>query len=168
MIFGNTAFSNAFAMPTEADTANLKEGQTLREWCFEKEVQQGKNIVDAVASVENLDLFVWSTLSHAAKWSKGKYKGVYHFDSKAAVVDYMNSSYPELAKKTSFLQMGLFITNWKWGQAAVPWEKVCPFMIDACAFANTRRNRMGQCCSEFQGVGMSQFRLLFPPMLETL
>lgn len=125
MIFGNTAFSNAFAMPTKADLAKLKEGQTLREWCFEKEVEQGKNIMDAVASVDSLDLFIWSTLSNASKWSNGKYKGVYHFDSKAVVVEYLKSVYPEVAKKTSFLQMGLFVTNWKWGQAAVPWEKVC-------------------------------------------
>jgi len=68
-------------------------------------------------------LFIWSTLSHTKKWSKGKYTGVYHFDSKAAVVDYINEQIPELAKKMSLLQMGLFLTNWKWGQAAVPWEK---------------------------------------------
>ena len=100
VIFGNTAFPNAFAMPTEADISKLKEGQTLREWCFETEVRQGKNISDAVASVNNLDLFVWSTLSDATKWSGGKYKGVYHFDSKAVVVDYIKDVYPQVADKT--------------------------------------------------------------------
>jgi hypothetical protein len=123
-IFGNTAFSNAMVQPTEADLAKLKPNQTLREWCYESEVQQGKNIADAVAMVEDLKLFIWSSLSHSTKWSKGKYTGVYHFDSKAAVVEYINQMYPEVAKKMSLLQMGLFITNWKWGQAAVPWEKV--------------------------------------------
>jgi hypothetical protein len=124
IIFGNTAFSNAFSMPTEADIAKLRSGQTLREWCYESEVQQGKNIADAVASVPELDMFIWSTLSHAKKWSKGKYAGVYHFDSKAMVVEYIEERYPEVRKKMNMLQMGLFITNWKWGQAAVPWEKV--------------------------------------------
>jgi hypothetical protein len=123
-IFGNTAFSNAFAMPTEADLAKLKPNQTLREWCYGLEYSQGKNIADAVATVDTLELFIWSTLSHSSKWSKGKYKGVFHFDSKAHVVDYINEVYPEVAKKMSLVQMGLFITNWKWGQAAVPWEKV--------------------------------------------
>ncbi|KAK0122070.1 hypothetical protein ONS95_010334 [Cadophora gregata] len=124
LIFGNTAFSNAFAVPTASDLEKLAPGQTLREWCYELEVQQGKNIVDAAASVaDGLDLFIWSTLSHASKWSKEKYTGVYHFDSKAKVVDYLNETYAALGKKTSLLQMGLFITNWKWGQAAVPWEK---------------------------------------------
>lgn len=113
-------------MPTPADIEKLSPGQTLRKWCYDLEVQQGKNIVDAVAAVgESLELFVWSTLSHARKWSKGQYKGVYHFDSKAVVADFLGETYPELKKKTSLLQLGLFITNWKWGQAAVPWEKVC-------------------------------------------
>jgi hypothetical protein len=43
------------------------------------------------------------------------------------VVEYIHEKYPELGKKMNMLQMGLFITNWKWGQAAVPWEKVCTF-----------------------------------------
>jgi hypothetical protein len=126
-------------MPTEADIAKLKPNQTLREWCYETEVLQGKNIADAVVTVEGLELFVWSTLSHASKWSKGKYTGIYHFDSKAVVVDYINERYPTLAKKISLLQMGLFITNWKWGQAAVPWEKVnrsargLRFMLTTCS-----------------------------------
>ncbi|KAG4444382.1 hypothetical protein IFR05_000147 [Cadophora sp. M221] len=124
LIFGNTAFSTVFAMPTEADIEKLSPGQTLREWCYELEVKQGKNVVDAAASVvDTLDLFIWSTLSHAKKWSKGKYAGVYHFDSKAVVAEYLSEKYPALGKKTSLLQLGLFITNWKWGQAAVPWEK---------------------------------------------
>lgn len=107
-----------------AHVAKLSQGQTLREWCYETELQQGKNIADAVAAVDNLDLFVWSSLSAAKKWSRGKYSGVFHFDSKADVVDYINSVHPGLAKKMSILQMGLYVTNWKWGQAAVPWEKV--------------------------------------------
>jgi hypothetical protein len=72
-------------MPTEQDIAKLSPGQTLREWCYETEVKQGKNIADAVATVKDLEMFIWSTLSHSSKWSKGKYTGVYHFDSKAAV-----------------------------------------------------------------------------------
>jgi hypothetical protein len=131
-IFGNTAFSNAFVMPTEADIEKLRPNQTLREWCYETEVRQGKNIADAVATVETLELFIWSTLSHASKWSKGKYTGVYHFDSKAVVVEYINEKYPEVAKRTSLLQMGLFTTNWKWGQGAVPWEKVRPIFNTCC------------------------------------
>ena len=72
-----------------------------------------------------LELFIWSSLSDAGKWSGGKYRGVLHFDSKAHVVDYIHEKYPRLGEKMSILQLGLFVTNWKWGQGAVPWEKVC-------------------------------------------
>ncbi|TAQ86742.1 hypothetical protein B7494_g4946 [Chlorociboria aeruginascens] len=123
VVFGNTAFHEAFARGSEEDYAKLKPNQTLREWCYELEVQQGKNIADAVATVKNLELFIWSYLSDATKWSKGKYKGIFHFDSKAKVVEYIHEKYPAMAAKMSLLQMGLFITNWKWGQGAVPWEK---------------------------------------------
>lgn len=131
LIFGNTAFDiGPVIAPSEADLASLKPNQTIREAIFDKEVRQGKNIADAVATVgDSLELFIWSTLSHAKKWSKGKYGNVYHFDSKATVVDYIQEKYPEVAKKMSLLQMGFFMTNWMWGQAAFPWEKVSCSLI---------------------------------------
>jgi NmrA-like family len=137
VIFGNTAFSEALSNPTDADRAKLRPGQTLRQWCYQLEVDQGKNIADAVAAnVDTLDLFIWSSLSSATKWSNGKYSGVFHFDSKAHVVDYINENYSEVSKKMSTIQLGLFITNWKWGPAAVPWVKVsrncCPTDFANC------------------------------------
>ncbi|KAL7904116.1 hypothetical protein GGI35DRAFT_490824 [Trichoderma velutinum] len=123
VVFGNTVFPEAFSNPTAENTPTLAPGQSLREWCYETELRHGKNIADAVATVDTLDLFIWSSLSDAKKWSGGKYTGVYHFDTKAHVVDYIHNIYPNLAKKMSILQMGLFVTNWRWGQAAVPWEK---------------------------------------------
>jgi hypothetical protein len=125
VVFATTAFSEAFVRASESDLEKLAPGQTLREWCYELELQQGKNIADAVATVAELELFIWSTLSDASKWSGGKYKGVLHFDSKAKVVEYIKERYPEVGRKMSLLQLGLFVTNWKWGQGAVPWEKVC-------------------------------------------
>jgi hypothetical protein len=160
VIFGNTAFSNVFAMPKADDFAKLKPGQTLREWCYDLEVHQGKNIVDAVATVENLELFIWSTLSHSSKWSKGKYTGIFHFDSKATVVDYLNEKYPALAKKTSLIQLGLFITNWKWGQAAIPWEKVCySFQYELIALTHLSV-RTDQCFLRFLAAATFQFLYL--------
>lgn len=125
VIFGNTVFSDAMSNPNSPDLALLKPGQNTRVLSYDLELQQGKNIVNAAASVPSLKRFIWSSLSDATKWSKGKYKGVYHFDCKAHVVDFISERYPELAQKTSVLQMGLFMTNWKWGRTSVPWEKVC-------------------------------------------
>jgi NmrA-like family len=124
VVFATTTFNEAFIRASASDLEKLSPGQTLREWCYELEVQQGKNIADAVATVQGLELFIWSSLSDAAKWSGGKYKGVLHFDSKAHVENYIHTKYPRLAEKMSILQLGLFVTNWKWGQGAVPWENV--------------------------------------------
>jgi hypothetical protein len=124
IVFGNTVFPNDFQVPSPEALAKLRPNQTLREWCYELEYSQGKNIADAVASAEGLQLFIWSSLSAAKKWSNGTYTGVYHFDSKADVVEYIKQRLPALYSKMSILQMGLFATNWKWGRVAVPWEKV--------------------------------------------
>lgn len=125
VIFGNTVFSDAMVNSNSPDLDFMKPGQNTRELGYDLELQQGKNVVDAAASVApTLDKFIWSSLSNATKWSNGKYTGVYTFDCKAHVVDYIYEMYPELAEKTSVLQMGLFITNWKWGRTAVPWQKV--------------------------------------------
>jgi len=77
------------------------------------EVQKGKNIAVAAAGVDTLERLVFSLLSNARKWSKGKYTWVYHFDSKARVAEYIAEALPELNKKMSILQVGLFATNWK-------------------------------------------------------
>lgn len=138
VVFGNTVFSDALANPASPDMQFVKPGQTVREMAYELELQQGKNIVDAVATVKGLEKFIWSSLSHARKWSKGKYMGIFHFDSKAHVVEYIKEKYPDLAKKLQILQMGLFITNWKWGEASIPWSKVCKPQPNVCSnYADT-------------------------------
>ncbi|KAK3647904.1 hypothetical protein LTR56_007878 [Elasticomyces elasticus] len=112
IIFGNTAYSNE----------SVKPGTQQK--CYELELQQGKNVADAVATVaDGLEMFIWSSLSAATKWSKGRYDKVYHFDSKAHVVDYINEQHPAVAQKMSILQMGLFVNNWRWGAPSVPWHK---------------------------------------------
>ncbi|KAH8169126.1 nmrA-like family protein [Sarocladium implicatum] len=124
IVFGNTIFPEIIFDPEGHKKVDLKAGQTTREWAYDTELRHGKNIADAVASVaDKLDLFVWSSLSHATKWSKGKYTGVWHFNSKAHVADYIHEQRPQLASKMSIIQMGLFATNWKWGQASMNWSK---------------------------------------------
>lgn len=85
----------------------------MNEYCYDREVRQGKNIADAAAKVETLEKFVCSSLSDHKKWSKGKYTWVYHFDSKAKVVEYITEQLPELARKMSVLQIGLYATHWQ-------------------------------------------------------
>jgi len=124
VIFGVTDFWQGTTDPANFERA-AKEGRTINELCYDIEVQQGKNIVDAAAlTVDTLDRFVLSTLSHARKWSNGKITWNFHFDAKWEAVEYLRATYPELNKKTSLVQVALFMTNWKMGEAMAP-QKVC-------------------------------------------
>lgn len=124
IIFGVTDFWQGMNDPACHEKAE-KEGKPINEICYDIEVQQGKNIVDAAAAtVDTLDRFVLSTLSNARKWSGGKVTWNYHFDAKWVAVDYLRATYPELDKKTSLVQVGLFATNWKSMPTVAP-QKVC-------------------------------------------
>ncbi|KAH9204935.1 hypothetical protein DL95DRAFT_318500 [Leptodontidium sp. 2 PMI_412] len=112
VVFGVTDFWGQVADPKLKAKAQ-KSGRPINVEAYDVEVQQGRNIVDAAyATVHTLDRFVLSTLSATKKWSKGKYSHNYHFDAKWTAVEYVKSSYPELAKKSSYLQVGLYMTNW--------------------------------------------------------
>ena len=117
LVFSVTDFWTPFFNP--ANQARAKElGKTIRRYAYELELEQGKNIVDAVARVvDGLDDvgFVASTLCQAEKSSEGRYKELYHFDAKADVFPgYVVEKYPELAKKTSYLHTGYFYTSWRY------------------------------------------------------
>lgn len=124
VVFGVSDFWAPFADP--ANLQKLKPGETINQWAYHNEVQIGKNIADALASLSDstLELYVLSSLSDATKWSDSKYTWVYHFDAKARVVDYIKEKLPKLHAKTSVLQLGLFATNWQFGAIMAP-QKVC-------------------------------------------
>jgi len=87
-------------------------GEALRRWAYEDELRHGRNIADAAATVgDTLTHFIWSGLPSPKKWSKGKYAGIYHFDSKAAITDYIKESQPNLAKKMSILYISFYVSN---------------------------------------------------------
>jgi len=118
-IYSVTDFWGPFSNP--ANKSKLKPGQTINEYCYDYELQQGKNIADAAATtVDTLDHIIVSALSNTKKWSKGKYTWVYHFDGKAATVDYIKEKHPALAEKMSVLQVGLYASNWKGGGLGAP------------------------------------------------
>ncbi|KAJ4206700.1 hypothetical protein NW767_002988 [Fusarium falciforme] len=108
-IFAVSDFWGLYGDPANREKA--KPGQALNEWAGEHETQQLKNVIDEAAKVSTLERFIISALSDATKWSQGKYKHVYHFDSKARAVVYAEKAYPELWAKTSVYQAGLFLSN---------------------------------------------------------
>ncbi|KAM0541179.1 hypothetical protein ACHAPJ_013343 [Fusarium lateritium] len=113
VIFGVTDFWGIVRDPNVQKQAQ-ERGQQVNQLAYDVEVQQGRNIVDAAnATVGTLDRFVLSTLSPTKQWSKGKYTHNYHFDAKWEAVKYLRATYPELAEKTSYLQVALYLSNWK-------------------------------------------------------
>ncbi|KKK23152.1 hypothetical protein P175DRAFT_0519753 [Aspergillus ochraceoroseus IBT 24754] len=78
---------------------------------FDVEVQHGRNAAIAAAGVASLERFVYSALGPMTRASKGKYSRSFHWDSKAAIVDFIEGQQPDLAKKTSLIYLGAYATN---------------------------------------------------------
>ncbi|KAM0284014.1 hypothetical protein ACHAQH_002209 [Verticillium albo-atrum] len=70
------------------------------------EIQQGKNIADA-AKEANVQHYIWSSLLNITKLSGGVLPGVFHFDGKAEVEDYVR----QLDIPASFFLAGLYASN---------------------------------------------------------
>ena len=115
VIFAVTDFWAPVSDPAAQEAAKAA-GKVINEYAYDLEMQQGKNIADAASDasvMQTLERFVYSSLSDAKKWSKGKYTWVYHFDGKAAVVDYVKREKEDLARKMSTVQIGEYADNWK-------------------------------------------------------
>lgn len=90
----------------------LKPGQNIPEYCYEEEVRLGINLAEAAAtSLETLTHYIWSTLSSPAKWSKGKYTKILHFEAKAKITEHIHEKLPRLAAKMSAVQIAFYATN---------------------------------------------------------
>lgn len=108
-IFSVLDFWTGFFNP--ANESKVKAGQTMLEWAHDYELQQGKNVLAAAAKTEGLERLIFSALSYATKWSGGKYKHVYHYDAEGRAVEYGHSRYPDLMKRTSIIQLGVYSSN---------------------------------------------------------
>jgi len=74
----------------------------------DKEIAEGKMLVDAAAHAK-VKVLVWSGLESMVKASNGKYKNVFHFDSKASVTDYAKTvGIPAVAD----VQAGMYMENY--------------------------------------------------------
>ncbi|CAO2651638.1 Nn.00g042080.m01.CDS01 [Neocucurbitaria sp. VM-36] len=113
VIYGSTDFWQHMQDPATHERAK-ERNVTPNEIAYDREVEQGKAIVDAAAAnIKSLDRFVISTLSEARKWSNGTITWNLHFDAKAEAVNYLKATYPDLWAKTSLLQLGYYANNWK-------------------------------------------------------
>jgi hypothetical protein len=118
IIFGVTDFWTIFKDPESM--TKKKPGQDITEYCFEVELQQGKNLADSAASIPALDRYIFSSMANATHWSKGKYRELYHMDSKALAVDYAKNL-PGLKEKFSQIQAPIYFNLlWEWGLPTTP------------------------------------------------
>ncbi|KAL3452229.1 putative NAD dependent epimerase/dehydratase [Aspergillus insuetus] len=118
LIFGVTDFWTIFSDPTSK--TRKKPEQDITEYCFEVEVQQGKNLADAAAKVKRLERFVFSSMASAKQASGGKFDRLYHMDSKAVVVEYAKSL-EGLQGKFSAIQAPIYFNLlWEWGLPTTP------------------------------------------------
>jgi hypothetical protein len=82
------------------------------EAAFDHGVSHGRDATSAAASAgKSLERFIYSVLEPMEATSGGKYSHSYHWESKAAIVSYIEAEQPELARKTSFTYLGVYITN---------------------------------------------------------
>lgn len=118
VVFGVTDFWTIFQNPQSQK--KKRPDQELVQYCYEVELQQAKNLADAAASVTVLDRFIFSSMADATKWSKGKFSRLYHMDSKAQGVYYMQSL-PGLKEKFSQVQAPIYFQlPWQWGLPTTP------------------------------------------------
>ena len=113
----HSAFADAHAIFLNTDfwekyRATLREeGTDSSQVAFDQEVLHGKNAAMAATNVATLENFIYSALPPAKKHSQGKYPHSYHLNSKASIVEYIETEQPELAKKMSLIYLGCYITN---------------------------------------------------------
>ncbi|KAL2826720.1 putative NAD dependent epimerase/dehydratase [Aspergillus cavernicola] len=118
VIFGVTDFWTIFQDPESG--SKKKPDQDITEYCFEVEVQQGKNMADVASRVPTLERFVFSSMASASKWSNGKFNQLYHMDSKAVVVDHIQTL-KGLEDKFSQIQAPIYFNLlWQWGLPTTP------------------------------------------------
>jgi hypothetical protein len=114
-IFVNTDFWGTYrsgmvaaAIRTEGADPNEPSPNAI---AFDTEVSYGKNAALAASKVPTLERFVYSSLPPMKRLSGGKYVHSFHWESKAAIVDFIENELPELAKKTSQIYLGAYNTN---------------------------------------------------------
>ncbi|KAL9083059.1 MAG: hypothetical protein Q9165_008683 [Trypethelium subeluteriae] len=121
VIFSNTDFFSPFLNAMES--REITGGRTIHEYAYDTEVAQGSNIAEAASSptvLNTLERFIYSSLSDARKWSGGKYKHAYHFNSKAEIFRSIQYRFPAVAQRMSLVQVGQYVTNWKKLPAMAP------------------------------------------------
>lgn len=84
-----------------------------QEMSFDVEHGQGKAMANVAANLPQLENFIWAALPDGRAISGGKYTNIYHWQSKAAVTDYIRESKPDLWAKTTTILFPNYFENCK-------------------------------------------------------
>jgi hypothetical protein len=106
-IFVNTDFW----APYISALADGKDQTTSQKLGYDTEHLHVKNAAYAASKTPTLEKYIYSALGPMKEVSKGKYSHCHHWETKAAAVKYIENEMPELAKKTSFIYIGVYATN---------------------------------------------------------
>jgi uncharacterized protein YbjT (DUF2867 family) len=106
-IFLNTDFWQ----PYRAALASGVDALTSAKQGYQAEVTHGENAVNVAATIPTLERLIYSALGPMKAASGGKYSDSHHWETKAYIVNYIEKQKVELAKKTSFIYIGAYITN---------------------------------------------------------
>lgn len=125
-IFLATDFWQFLRPGSSTFTEAAAKSVTPNRLAMEKEMQHGKNAIDAAARAHEkkpLHRLVFSTLSDSMKWSNGTITNNLHFDGKAECTAYLRNRKPALAKVSSFVQIGFYLENYKNFPAWAPYKE---------------------------------------------
>ncbi|CAG5154262.1 uncharacterized protein ALTATR162_LOCUS3537 [Alternaria atra] len=78
---------------------------------FDVEYEQGKAMADIAAGLPQLEHLVWAGLPDGRAISEGRYTHIYHWQSKAAVTDYIRESKPDLWARTTVILFPNYFEN---------------------------------------------------------
>ncbi|KAJ5356477.1 hypothetical protein N7517_011086 [Penicillium concentricum] len=106
-IFLNTDFWQPYR---EALASGIDEVTSAKQG-YEAEVAHGENAANVAATIPTLERLIYSALGPMNRASSGKYSGCHHWETKAHIVDYIETQKPELAKKTSFIYIACYVIN---------------------------------------------------------
>ena len=76
-----------------------------------REEAQGKSIMDIAGDLPTLEHMIWASLPDARTISGGVYKHVYHWQSKAAISEYIRNEKPDLWQKTTTVLFPNYFEN---------------------------------------------------------
>ncbi len=76
------------------------------EKCVQREMAQGIAMADAAVAA-GAEFLIFSTLPNADQFSGGKYKNVYHFDTKSRIQEYIGT----LSIRSTFIALGSYMQN---------------------------------------------------------